>query len=159
MFAIFLIILILLILLGGISLLFPETPLQGRVVEIIDGDSIYVQTPEGKLEVRIRGIDAPEYRQENGKLARAALKHLVFQKTVTLTNRETDKFGRTATNVTCNGKDIAAILVAAGHAWNDDLRAPELEPSETSAKKARKGLWAALQPQAPWEFRKSNQTH
>ena len=56
---------------------------KGKNVKIIDGDSIFI----GKTEIRLEGIDAPEYFQECydaednpypcGKLARRALEKMV----------------------------------------------------------------------------------
>jgi endonuclease YncB( thermonuclease family) len=79
---------------------------------------------ELRVLVRIRGVDAPEMRgrcpaeKARAEDAAAALRELVSEGTVLLTRIEGEKyFGRVLADVaTPDGSDLAAALIAGGHA-------------------------------------------
>lgn len=72
----------------------------GKVVRVIDGDSISVMH-DGKAEqVRLNGIDCPEKGQAFGKRAKQATSSLAFGKDVTVDAKTTDRYGRTVADVT-----------------------------------------------------------
>ncbi|WP_180558431.1 thermonuclease family protein, partial [Arsenophonus endosymbiont of Apis mellifera] len=66
----------------------------GRVVNVIDGDTIYVLM-EGKLvKVRLIGIDAPELGQPFGRRSKQNLLHLSAKKQAEVMTEKQDRFGR-----------------------------------------------------------------
>jgi endonuclease YncB( thermonuclease family) len=84
----------------------PQT-ITGKVVAIADGDMLTVlDTSNKQHKIRLEGIDAPESNQDYGSRAKQSLSDLVFGKTVTVTSRKKDKYGRTLGTVTLDGKDI-----------------------------------------------------
>ena len=84
----------------------PQT-ITGKVVGVSDGDTITVLDGQKRQhKVRLNGIDAPESSQDFGSRAKQSLSDLVFGKTVTITSRKKDKYGRTLGTVTLDGKDI-----------------------------------------------------
>src|SRR3954467_11635776 len=67
-----------------------------RVVGVSDGDTLTVLR-DGRTQVKIRlhGIDAPETGQDFGSRAKQAASDLAFGQTVTIRERDTDRYGRT----------------------------------------------------------------
>ena len=64
----------------------------GRVVGIIDGDTIEVLNGHHADRIRLSGIDCPEKGQAFGKKAKQAASALAFEKEVTLQTHGYDKY-------------------------------------------------------------------
>lgn len=129
----------------------------GKVIGIHDGDSLTV-LKDGRTQVKVRlvAIDAPERGQEFGRVAKEMLSELTFGKLVHVHPSGKDKYGRTLARVTVRNRDVNYTMVSRGYAWHyrkysDNER---LQKAEARAKKKGRGLWAAANAMAPWEFRK-----
>jgi len=136
----------------------------GKVVGVADGDTItildYTQTQH---KIRLAGIDAPEKKQAFGNRSKESLSDLVFSKTVTVVTDKLDKYGREVGKVLVDGVDANLAQVQRGMAWH--YKAYEREQSvidrgvyaeaESEARAARRGLWADVEPEPPWEFRRN----
>jgi micrococcal nuclease len=127
----------------------------GRVVAVIDGDSIKVLRNGAAVEVRLHGIDAPEGGQAFGNVAKRALSNLIFGKTVLVEVRDIDQYKRPVARVTADGRDVGLEMVRDGFAWHyarylDDA---QYAAAQKEAQAARRGLWQAPAPVAPWDFR------
>ena len=130
----------------------------GKVVRILDGDTIEV-LHEGRGEkVRLAEIDCPEKSQAFGQRAKQFTSELVFGKEVTVQILGFDRNRRTIGNVhLLDGTSLNRELVNAGFAWwyrnySHDQSIRELE---TAARAVKRGLWEDPDPIPPWEFRKS----
>ncbi|HOX44205.1 MAG TPA: thermonuclease family protein [Myxococcota bacterium] len=138
-------------------------PFEGRVVRVLDGDTVEVLTLEGErrvpVKVRLHGVDCPEKRQPFGQKAKEAALRLAGGQQVSVVPRDRDRYGRTVGVVRLpDGRSLNAELVRLGLAWwyrRYAPRARELEELEAQARAARLGLWADPSPQAPWDFRKA----
>ncbi|HYH68856.1 MAG TPA: thermonuclease family protein [Urbifossiella sp.] len=149
--------LITLVLLLIASPLLAADPITGRVVGIADGDTLTVlDTAKTRHKVRLHGIDAPEKAQAFGTKAKEALAALVFQKDVTVTVVDEDRYGRQVGKVMQGGTDVNTALVRAGYAWRYATydKKGEYTAAQDEAKVARRGLWADPGPTPPWEFRR-----
>lgn len=136
----------------------PQGPvLNGRVSEVIDGDSIEVELSTGPVEVRMHSIDAPEFDQPGGREARAALERRLRGKDVVLEPMGQDQYGRMTAVVHLGSVNVDAWLVREGHAWvsRQHARDPRYCEAEMAARRERRGLWArpAGEQRAPWEWR------
>lgn len=138
-----------------------QSPMQGKTVGVIDGDTIEVtRTVNGRvrvLRVRIYGIDAPEKRQPYGEKAKLLLSKLVFGKVVSIYPKDTDRYGRVVAAIYSDRRSVGISLVESGHAWWYPKYAPgdfALRDAQARARKQRRGLWSEKNPVAPWEFRK-----
>ncbi len=139
--------------------------LQGRVVGVLDGDTVDVLTAD-KTQVRIRlsGIDAPEKRQAFGKVSKKVLSDLAFGQPVTVEWSKTDRYGRTVGKVLVRGQDVNLQMVQEGLAWHYKAYAMEQSSAdreryaaaENKARVGHLGLWREAQPIPPWEFRHPN---
>ncbi len=135
---------------------FVQAEFRGKVVGVIDGDSIRVMH-DGKAEqVRLLGIDCPEKRQSFGTRAKEYTSGLVFGQNVTVYGDKRDRYGRRLGEVLLpDGRSLNQEVIKAGLAWwfrkySKDLRLGELE---RQARVAKRGLWAEPRPVPPWEWR------
>ena len=136
----------------------PEADLQGRVVGVLDGDSLILRSASGtEHTVRLYGIDTPERGQPHAEQARSALRRLVARQTVQVVQVDTDRYNRVVGTVYRDGENINLAMVSAGLAWWFRRYAPherQLEAAEAAARAAGSGLWAAATPVPPWEWRR-----
>jgi endonuclease YncB( thermonuclease family) len=130
---------------------------EGRVVGVLDGDTIDVLVAGETRRIRLRGIDAPERDQPWAGRAKRALAQRVFGKDVRVNDFGPDSYGRTVGEVYADNVCVGCELVREGHAWvfrryTDD---PVLYQLEAEARAARRGLWALPEEQQvpPWEWR------
>lgn len=114
----------------------------------VDGDSLTV----GGQDVRLFGIDAPEYRQTCqvhysawtcGADAAAALRKLVDNRLITCISRDRDVYGRTVANCLIDGHDVAAQTVREGLAIVLDNGRSDYGAVEAQAKAGKIGVWAS----------------
>ncbi|MCL7036046.1 hypothetical protein MKW94_000799, partial [Papaver nudicaule] len=111
-----------------------------------------------KYRIRFRGIDAPENKQPYGKEAKKELTKLVRGKCVIVHVYGEDQYGRHVGDVYCNGEFVQEIMLKKGLAWHYAAydKRPELIKWAKEARAAGVGLWAASDPEKPWEWRKNN---
>ncbi len=139
--------------------------LHGRVVGVIDGDTVDV-LDAGKVQHRIRlaGIDAPEKGMPYGQKSKQHLSDLVFGREVTVEGDKLDRYHRVVGKIVVNGRDANLAQVSSGMAWHYKQYQKEQSPAdrqayaeaEDQAHQAHKGLWADKEPVPPWEWRKSH---
>lgn len=134
--------------------------LEGTVVKVIDGDSLMVQW-EGKVsEVRLYGIDTPEYRQPFSNKAKQFTRKLALGQLVIVEEKDIDKYGRTVALVRSRGKLVNRELVRVGLAWyysrycHEQPLCGELKLLEQKAKKEKRGLWRGRNPVSPRKWKK-----
>ena len=134
----------------------PVAAVVGKVVKVVDGDTLHIYNNKETYKIRLSGIDAPESGQAYGKRAKEHLASLVAGKQVIAIVESKDRYGRYVANVKVQSKDVCAEMLSAGYAWhykqyNNNKYYDELQ---REAKKAKRGLWLDKKPQAPWEYRK-----
>lgn len=138
--------------------------LSGRIVGVIDGDTVDLLTESKQLvRVRLAGIDAPERGQAFGSASKKALSELVFSKNAVLDGEKKDRYGRVVAKVLVGGQDANVRLVRLGYAWHfkryESEQTPEDRGIYDAAQKAamaeRVGLWKDPAPVSPWDFRAS----
>jgi len=133
---------------------------RGVVTHVTDGDSIWVRPAAGgqPLEIRLRGIDAPEICQQFGKPARDALVERALHRQVTVKARARDSYRRILGQVSLGDEDLGAWMVGRGYAWSAGYRGkggPYLALQE-QARSARLGLWHSGRAVEPRLFRKQH---
>ena len=130
----------------------------GRVVEVVDGDTVHVQTASGREKVRYIGVDTPETRHPGkgvqcfGKAASAFNARLVGGERVRLVRdaEARDRYGRLLAYVhrMRDGLFVNAELARRGYATALTVP-PNVRFAERFAALARearvagRGLWAA----------------
>ncbi len=138
------------------------TPLimRGVVCEVRDGRSIVIDTHNRKLNVVLRGVDAPELQQDFGDRSREHLASLILNKSVAIDFSQL-KGQHVVGKVILEGRDIGLQTIRDGSAWMD-RRPLELNESETAiydaaeqaARNEMRGLWEEGTPMPPWEWRR-----
>lgn len=132
---------------------------------IVDGDSLRFPA----AEVRLEGIDAPEWDQtctrggqtyRCGQEATEALRALIAGRPVTcvgvpqLDGTERDSFGRLLGRCRAGNVHINAAMVESGWALAFRRYSVEYVPQEDRARAAGAGMWAGPHV-APWDWRKA----
>lgn len=128
-------------------------------VRVIDGDSFW----RGESEIRLYGIDAPEYRQtckdEAGQIwncgrdAMRALKQLIGGRDVACEIRDTDRYDRLVAVCKSGDVDLNQAMVRQG--WAVSFGA--YGSLEAEARQARRGIWRG-DFERPQDWRKRHET-
>jgi len=134
----------------------------GQVVKVLDGDSLMIKRKEKVYEVRLYGIDTPEYGQDYSKRARSFTRKHLLNKIVSVEAKDIDKYGRTVAMIRSQGRLINKELVRAGMAWvypwfcQEEPICSEMKKIEEKTKNKRRGLWQLADPVPPWKWRDKN---
>ncbi len=117
-------------------------------VQVVDGDSLR----NGDTDIRLYGIDAPEYRQSCkdkhgteyscGKQSTIALRGLVKAQEVSCSSIETDRYGRAVAVCKVGDLDINGEMVRLGWAIAYSRHSLSYARAEAEAEKAKRGIWA-----------------
>ncbi|HCD6108635.1 TPA: thermonuclease family protein [Escherichia coli] len=130
--------------------------IQGKVIRVLDGDTIEVLQDKKSVRIRLANIDAPEKKQAFGRWSTNQLKTLLAGQSVTVSYTQTDRYDRIVGRVfTTNGTEASRFMVQSGAAWvyeryNTDKSLPALQ---REAQEQKRGLWADPKPVPPWEWR------
>lgn len=131
--------------------------IHGKVIEIIDGNSLTVlDTTNKRFQIRLAEIYAPEHDQPYSRRAREELSYLTLGKDVRIDIQMGDEKERNIGKVFVDKIYINGAMVAAGAAWvyrqySDD---PRLLETEKIARQSKQGLWSLVDPIEPWEWRR-----
>ncbi|KMZ75507.1 putative 38.1 kDa protein [Zostera marina] len=111
-----------------------------------------------KYRIRLRGIDAPENSMPYGKESKDELTKLVQGKCLQILVYEEDQYGRSVGDIYCDSIFVQEKMLKTGFAWHYTAydKRPEFAQWEKSARLARRGLWAASNPEKPWDYRRNN---
>lgn len=145
----------------------PKAPLPPRDAELVcevrqvyDGDTISAGCEQGRLKVRLFGIDAPEMGQAPwGDRSRLMLRRLLPETGVRLKVRDIDRYGRVVAQLYHAEQDLGLDLVRQGGAvvYTSYNKSSRYRSAQAEAKGARRGVWSeAGAQQTPWEWRKFN---
>lgn len=115
-------------------------------IKIIDGDSLFI----GKREIRLSGIDAPEYDQicydakgkkyHCGIKARKALEDMINAR-LNCRKVTTDRYKREVAVCSVEGEDINRRMVAEGWAVSYNQYTHNYDDAEKEAREAKRGIW------------------
>jgi micrococcal nuclease len=134
--------------------------LSGRVVQVVDGDTVWVQTAPPQSErhkVRLDGIDAPERCQTGGAQAKEILKQRLLNQTIELQFKQKDDHGRLLATIYFEGENINAWMVSQGQAWNYRWKQQQgpYQEEEENAQQLRRGIFSDSGAIEPRKFRQS----
>ncbi len=117
-------------------------------LQVVDGDSLR----RGDTDIRLHGIDAPEYRQTCrdkhgteypcGKQAANVLRSLVRDQEVSCTAIETDRYGRAVALCKRGELEINGEMVRLGWAVAYSRHSLSYVRLEAEARRAKRGIWA-----------------
>jgi micrococcal nuclease len=134
-------------------------PLEGVVVRVVDGDTIYVQLADRVEKIRYIGVNTPEIHhpikgeEPGGREAAAMNRRLVGGRPVRLELdvRSRDRYGRLLAYVWLGDTMVNAELVRRGYAQvmtvPPNVRYQDLFVKlQREARDAGRGLWREIQP-------------
>jgi endonuclease YncB( thermonuclease family) len=135
----------------------PPRQVEAIVTRISDGDTLWWRPVEGGKPQRLRivGLDAPERCQAGGREASEWLRREVWHERVTLEIVGRDQHGRPLGRVLRGGRDVGAMMVAQGWAWDGAWRGRSgpYAQEERAARAARRGVFQQTAPERPRDFR------
>lgn len=148
-----------------------HTPIIGKVVQVIDGDTIDLRVSVGgnryeDTRVRLFAVDAPEVHHKSGKRVEwqphglesaKALEKLLLDESVTV-RPVSISYGRVVGIVTreSDGLDVSSELVKCGAAEVEPRynKSQALRDYQASAKKLKVGIWGLERHISAWDWRK-----
>ncbi len=132
----------------------------GKVVKIIDGDTIVVQKNNKNYTIDIYGIDAPELNQNYGKESKKALSEMLrnYEVGVHFKGKSEDRNKTGYVNI-MNAMNVSFLMIEKCQAWisqdyckQDDCST--FEAFHNSCKSSKKGIWSQDGViVTPWDFR------
>ncbi|WP_281988426.1 thermonuclease family protein, partial [Escherichia coli] len=67
--------------------------IQGKVIRVLDGDTIEILQNKTPVRIRLANIDAPEKKQAYGRWSTDQLKSLIAGQSVRVTYSHNDRYG------------------------------------------------------------------
>lgn len=140
-----------------------RTTFDGKVINVLDGDTIDVLTKQyEQVRIRLAWIDAPEKSQAFGTVSKQSLSDMVYGKNVTVVFLEKDFRERSVGQILIDNTDVNFEQVKKGYAWHykrytKTQTASEKQTyslAENNARFHKVGLWADKSPFPPWNFRR-----
>jgi micrococcal nuclease len=146
---------------GGDAPASPAAPAEGRVVRVVDGDTVILRLDGDERRVRLLGVDAPESVTPErpvecyGPQAAAAARRLMPEGAAVAvatdpTQGAEDRFGRLLAEVTVGDAagtvNVALVRAGAAEVFRGDGRGrlqPALRAAEREARDARRGIWGS----------------
>lgn len=138
-----------------------NTPIEGEVVKIVDGDTYDLKVGNQTIRVKMEGIDAPEKGMRYYKESKKYLYELCYGHTVLFKPNGINKFNkRIGFTYLTGGLELSHEMVRSGFAWhykkyNSDSNLYKLE---LEARIAKRGIWADRYPVWPAYVRKCHKT-
>lgn len=138
------------------SVLFANEIISGKVITVIDGNTLEVFTSENETyKILLFGIDSPELGQTFGEQAKLHLEKLILNKSVNIEIQGKDRLGNRFGIIKNEDLDPRKELLQEGLAWTSEKQPlPELEVIKEKAREKGKGLWKEQDPTPPWAYRR-----
>lgn len=137
-----------------------DRQLPGRIIRVVDGDTLILDVRGSQYRIELAGVDAPELNQPWGSTAANQLYSSLTGVFVVINQAQPATDGSTMGTVIFKDRDIALDLLHGGLAWST-VGAVTLQPgdahpyavAQARARLARRGLWSEDNPVPPWEWR------
>jgi len=136
----------------------PSTLAQDLYIK--DGDSFVLNG----TEIRLWGIDAPEFEQECiknqisypcGQVSKMALESLMAENMPICTKKYKDRYGRDISQCTVGGLDLGSMMVNIGHAVDYERYSKGFyQHEQATAQKRKSGLWTG-EFEMPWIWKRN----
>ncbi len=138
-----------------------QTRIGGRVVEILDGKTVVIQTFNAdKLTAELQYIEVPEAEQPLHKIAKDHLQALVLDKKIEFRARGFTS-NKSVGQLFLNGVDVSQQMIRDGAAWyalpqknaQDYNESVVYQNNEAQAKNDKLGVWSVAGLKPSWEIR------
>ena len=134
-------------------------PFTAHCLFVIDGDSFIVQHQKKSYEIRLWGIDAPEYDQPFASQAKKHLNSLIVGKMIWIIPKDVDKYDRLVAMAKIDKENVNSHMVGLGLAWvhryycRGSICDSWFE-IENNARDQAIGIWSEPDPIQPWVWKK-----
>jgi endonuclease YncB( thermonuclease family) len=135
---------------------FGKEVISGKVVSVIDGNTIEVLTADNETyKLMLHGIDCPELEQDYGDAAKKHLEKILSDKQINAEVQGKNRYGVRQVVIVMDDVDLRHELLKKGLAWTSEVNPlPDLESLKEEAREKGKGLWKENDPTPPWVFRR-----
>lgn len=146
-----------LLLITGLS---AQSRMPGKVVEVLDGRTVILETNTGRIKAVLQNIEVPEPEQQLYGVVKDHLSKLLLGKVVEFQpSRILDD--RTVGRFMLGGVNVSLQMIRDGAAWHepestsgqDPNEALEFKTNQALAKTEKRGIWASTTLKPAWEFR------
>lgn len=135
--------------------------IQGKVVEVYDGERLSIVSVNQVLKVKLIAVAVPAPKQPFADVAKQHLSDLVAGKYVVVHFNSLNREGFVLGRVVAQDMDVGVQMIRDGVAWYNKSEAAgfsEIErqgyvASEQAARSEARGLWKDSNPVSPWDFR------
>lgn len=130
----------------------------GKVIAVLDGDTLLVRRGGKPVKVRLAEVDAPEKAQPYGMASQQSLAELVMDRQVRVESRAVDDYGRLVAVVSVGEVSVNREQIRRGMAWEYSLhhRNREYLRLQHEAQQAGRGLWAGDNIIEPSQWRRQH---
>ena len=128
----------------------------GKVIAVMDGDTLLVLRNGRPVKIRLAEVDAPEKVQPYGAESQKSLAELTLGKQVLVVSRAVDGYGRIVATIRAGEVNVNNTQVQRGLAWEYTRfhSNRELMSLQGEAQQAKRGLWAEEDAVEPSLWRK-----
>lgn len=132
----------------------------GEVVDIVDGKTVVVAVPAGRVTVELQYIDVPEPGQSLHSVVKDHVRTLLVGKSVELHTKGLTR-GKVSGKLILSGVDVSQQLLRNGAAWHlaFEMSGQNLDEfsvyaeSESLARQEKRGVWSVAGLEPAWQFR------
>ena len=137
----------------------------GKVVDVLDGRTLVVETSAGRVTVQLQYVEVPEQGQPLHAIAKDHLSKLTFGKSVEHKTRRLVQGRSIGRTVTFEGVDLSLQMIRDGAAWHEPQTTSDQPTAEAAdysaiqelAKNEKRGVWSVPGIKTPWEVRAENE--
>lgn len=132
----------------------------GEVLDVIDGKTVVVAAPAGRITVELQYIDVPEPGQSLHAVVKDHVRTLLLGKPVELQTKSFTR-GKVTGKLILNGVDVSQQLLRNGAAWHVPIETSgqsrdefgTYAESEALARQEKRGVWSVTDLEPAWVFR------
>lgn len=130
----------------------------GKVIAVMDGDTLLVIRGGHPVKARLAEVDAPEKAQPYGAASQKSLAEMVMGKQIEVVSRAVDDYGRLIATVHIGNVNVNHEQMRRGMAWEYSRYHSnrEVMALQREAQQAERGLWAGEYPIEPSLWRKQH---
>jgi len=133
----------------------------GKVIEVVDGKTVIVDTNAGKLTAELQYVEIPEPEQPMHAAVKEHLAQIALGKIVEFSAVRIG-YGLTVGKLTtAGGVDLSMQMIRDGAAWHQPVAksgqpqndALEYDKNQALARSEKRGVWSVADLKTPWQLR------